>query len=127
VKPSENAAPVPATSRHAHKPVDSSIEPRLLSPEQAATYLGLGSRWAVRRLMVNGELQVVRLAGKLRFDREDLDRLISARKSSPAAPACHPHELEAPPRVTAVERVTAVAPDSLAPLRRRGARTVTER
>src|SRR5262245_44320760 len=59
----------------------SSIQPRLFSSDQAAAYLGLGSRWAVRRLMVNGELQVVRLAGKLRFDREDLDRLIATRKS----------------------------------------------
>jgi len=54
---------------------------RLLSPQEAARYLGLGSRWAVRRLVVNGELPVVKLAGKWRLDREDLDRLIAARKS----------------------------------------------
>ena len=30
------------------------IEQRLLSPDQAAVYLGLGSRWAIRRLIVNG-------------------------------------------------------------------------
>ena len=56
---------------------------RLLSPQEAATYLGLGSRWAVRRLVLNGALPVVRLAGKWRLDLEDLDRLIAAKKSDP--------------------------------------------
>jgi excisionase family DNA binding protein len=89
------------------------VEPRLLSPDQAATYLGLGSRWAVRRLMVNGELQVVRLAGKLRFDREDLDRLIAARKSG-TDNASHGTACGSPPRR---RRVTTSAPDRLSPLR----------
>ena len=104
--------------------VASSIQPRLLSPEQAATYLGLRSRWAVRRLMVSGELRVVRLAGKLRFDREDLDRLIATRKSVTDEQASNLQEHQP---VHAPQRVTTIAPDALAPLRRRGARTVTER
>jgi hypothetical protein len=29
---------------------------RLLSPDEAARYLGLGSRWAIRRLVVSGDL-----------------------------------------------------------------------
>ena len=100
----------------------SPVQPRLLSPDQAAAYLGLGSRWAVRRLMVNGELQVVRLAGKLRFDREDLDRLIMTRKS--LTDAGHRDERRLP---HAHRRVTTTAPDQLAPLRRSAAKAVTER
>ena len=100
----------------------SRVQPRLLSPDQAAAYLGLGSRWAVRRLMVNGELQVVRLAGKLRFDREDLDRLIMTRKS--VTDAGHRDERRLP---HAHRRVTTMAPDRLAPLRRSDAKAVTER
>ena len=59
------------------------VQPRLLSPDEAATYLGLGSRWAIYRLVGHGELPVIRLAGKLRLDRDDLDRLIETRKGSP--------------------------------------------
>ena len=59
------------------------VQPRLLSPDEAATYLGLGSRWAIYRLVGHGELPVIRLAGKLRLDRDDLDRLIETRKGIP--------------------------------------------
>lgn len=58
------------------------VQPRLLSPDEAATYLGLGSRWAIYRLVGHGELPVIRLAGKLRLDRDDLDRLIETRKGN---------------------------------------------
>ena len=57
------------------------VSARLLSPAGAAAYLGLGSRWAIYRLVSNGQLPAVRLAGKLRIDRADLDRLIEAAKS----------------------------------------------
>ncbi len=57
------------------------INARLLSPEAAAAYLGLGSRWAIYRLVASGQLPAVRLAGKLRLDRADLDRLIDTLKS----------------------------------------------
>ncbi len=53
---------------------------RLLSPDQAAAYLSLSSRWAIYRLVAAGELPPVRIAGKLRLDREDLDRLIELKK-----------------------------------------------
>jgi excisionase family DNA binding protein len=59
----------------------------LLTPEGAATYLGLGSRWAVYRLVAQGQLPALKLAGKLRIDRVDLDRLIEALKISPRAVA----------------------------------------
>lgn len=58
-------------------------EPRLLPPDQAAAYLGLGSRWAIYRLIAAGQLPVVKLAGKLRIDRQDLDALITRLKAGP--------------------------------------------
>lgn len=54
---------------------------RLLSPEQAAQYLGLGSRWAIYRLVAGGQLPALKLAGKLRVDRADLDGLIEKLKT----------------------------------------------
>ena len=106
------------------KPPETGVEQRLLSPDQAATYLGLGSRWAILRLIVNGELEAVRVAGKLRLDREDLDRFIADRKSARTADtAREPQGAELRGR----SRVVTRAPDELAPLRRRGRATVTER
>lgn len=63
---------------------DSGVRRRLLSPDAAAAYLGLGSRWAIYRLIAAGQLPVMRLAGKLRIDREDLDALIETLKNQPA-------------------------------------------
>ena len=61
-------------------------EPRLLSLDDAARYLGL-SAWTVRDLEAPGVLKRVRIplanGGELRkllFDREDLDRLIEGWK-----------------------------------------------
>ncbi len=48
-------------------------EQRLLSPEQAAIYLGLRSRGAVYRLVASGQLPALRLANKLQPDLRDLD------------------------------------------------------
>lgn len=56
------------------------LEQRLLSPEQAAAYLGLGSRFAVYRLVASGELLALRLANKLRVDLRDLDSMIENAK-----------------------------------------------
>jgi excisionase family DNA binding protein len=53
---------------------------RLMTPTQAASYLGLGSRWSIYRLVGAGELPALKLAGKLRLDRVDLDLLIQAKK-----------------------------------------------
>ena len=68
--------------------------PRLLAPEAAATYLGLGSRYAIYRLISSGELPAVRLAGKWRLDVHDLDALIEMRKEkasvAPARSATRP-------------------------------------
>jgi len=64
------------------------IEPRLLSLEDAARYLGV-SPWTVRELEWSGVLPRVRIPlgngkelRKLLFDREDLNRLIDRWKDS---------------------------------------------
>jgi len=59
----------------------------MLSLDDAARHLGLGSRWAVRRLVVKGALPVVKIARKWRLDVEDLDALISARRREASANA----------------------------------------
>jgi hypothetical protein len=58
------------------------VAPRLLTPLQAAVYLGFKSAWPVRELMWKGQLPVVRI-GKRRiaFDIADLDRFIEANKT----------------------------------------------
>ena len=106
------------------RPREAGVEQRLLSPDQAATYLGLSSRWAIRRLIVNGELRAVRIAGKLRLDREDLDRFIEDRKSAPTADAAREPQGT---KLRGRARVVTRPPDELAPLRRRGVGTVTQR
>ncbi len=64
------------------------IEPRLLSLEDAARYLGV-SPWTVRELEWSGVLPRIRIPlgngkelRKLLFDREDLNRLIDRWKDS---------------------------------------------
>src|SRR5437899_6061593 len=77
---------------------------RLLSPEQAAAYLGLRSRFAIYRLVASGRLRALRLANKLRLDLQDLDSMIEDSKvestgnvdrsqSVPAAARAVPREL----------------------------------
>lgn len=96
---------------------------RLLSLDEAARYLGLGSRWAVRRLVVNGALPVVRIAGKWRLDVEDLDKLISAKKS--VAP--EPGSRDSSTREVTPGRASTAFPRRLSPLAPRPARLVTKR
>src|SRR5437879_12586326 len=55
---------------------------RLLSPEQAAAYLGLRSRFAIYRLVASGRLRALRLANKLRVDLRDLDSMIENAKAA---------------------------------------------
>jgi excisionase family DNA binding protein len=63
------------------------VAARLFSPEQAASYLGLGSRWAVYRLVKAGAVPAIVIAGKLRVDRADLAALIERLKAGPHAGA----------------------------------------
>ncbi len=55
---------------------------RLLSAEEAGTYLGFKSAWPIRELGWKGMLPVVRI-GKRRimFDVQDLNRFIEERKT----------------------------------------------
>jgi excisionase family DNA binding protein len=89
---------------------------RLMTPTQAASYLGLGSRWSIYRLVGAGELPALKLAGKLRLDRFDLDRLIQEKKRLVATISPGPSEMRNRPR-------TSLAP--LVPRRRIGDSSVT--
>jgi excisionase family DNA binding protein len=94
---------------------------RLLSPDEAARYLGLGSRWAIRRLVVSGDLPLVRVAGKWRFDLADLDRLIASLKCAEANSRTRRSSRHDHPRPEAT------LPARLAPLAPRSHRVVTGR
>jgi excisionase family DNA binding protein len=65
------------TSRPQEPPAPSR---RLLSPGEAALYLGLRSRFAIYRLVASGQLQALRVANKLRLDLRDLDSFIENAK-----------------------------------------------
>jgi excisionase family DNA binding protein len=59
----------------------------MLSPDQAASYLGLGSRWSIYRLVGSGQLPRTTIAGKLRIDRLDLDMFIErSKRAVPLSP-----------------------------------------
>jgi excisionase family DNA binding protein len=53
--------------------------PRLLTLDQAATYLGL-TKDALKAKVHIGKVPTVEIDKKLRFDRHDLDRIIDAHK-----------------------------------------------
>jgi excisionase family DNA binding protein len=55
------------------------LVPRLLTVDQAATYLGL-TKDALKAKVHMGRVPTVDLDKKLRFDRHDLDRIIEASK-----------------------------------------------
>jgi excisionase family DNA binding protein len=57
------------------------VAPRLLTLEQAATYLGL-TKDALKAKVHMGRIPTVDLDKKLRFDRQDLDRIIEQNKRS---------------------------------------------
>jgi len=84
-------------------------EQRLLSVHEAAVYLGLGSRYAIYRLISGGQLPAVRLGRRIRLDLRDLDAMIESAKTVP--PLLSPDA----GRGTALRGV----PTQLAPLQRR--------
>lgn len=55
------------------------VVPRLLTLEQAATYLGL-TKDALKAKVHLGRIPTVELDKKLRFDRNDLDEMIDRNK-----------------------------------------------
>lgn len=83
---------------------------RLLSPVEAADYLGLGSRFAIYRLVSSGPLPAVRLANKLRIDLRDLDGTIQQAKDVMSGPDAHR---------SGGPRRSRIVPRELAPLRHR--------
>src|SRR5438128_1527481 len=92
------------------------IERRLLSPEQAAAYLGLRSRFAVYRLVSSGQLPALRLANKLRVDLRALELLNDKAKADGVRPS---------PRSVLGAVVIRTVPLQLAPREHR--RSVTRR
>ena len=76
---------------------------RLLSPDEAARYLGRGSRWAVRRLVVRDALPVVKIAGQWRLDVDDVDAIIFTLKVGatwgvgPSGRHAHARSMATPP------------------------------
>jgi len=87
------------------------LEVRLLSPDRAAAYLGLRSRWAIYRLVASGQLRAVKVAGKIRVDHADLDTFIEALKGQTR---------ERP--IQMARQAASGVPQSLSPLTRRAPR-----
>lgn len=59
-----------------------------MTTAQAVTYLSLGSRQAIQRLIVEHALPYHRLGSRLRFYRPELDAyLLASGSAEPAAPA----------------------------------------
>ena len=58
---------------------DGKVTKRLLTAAEAAEYLGL-AEWTIRQWASMGRIPKVKLGKALRFDVEDLDRLIAKSK-----------------------------------------------
>lgn len=58
-----------------------SEEPRLLSVDNAAKYIGRTPK-AVRHMIANGTISVIRDGGRIHLDRADLDRWIELRRTT---------------------------------------------
>jgi excisionase family DNA binding protein len=57
-----------------------SAEPRLLSVKEAAIYIGRTPK-ALRHMIANGAVSVIREGARLHLDRSDLDQWIEMRKT----------------------------------------------
>ena len=94
-----------------HEPAENHLSGRrLLSPIEAAVYLGLPSRFAIYRLVSSGTLPAVRLANKIRLDLRDLDAAIEEAKRGTARRKASMGKLPITPRQV---------PRELAPFRSR--------
>jgi len=80
----QDGDPALGDGRHNGRSEPRLTERRLLSPEQAAAYLGLRSRFAVYRLVASGQIPALRLANKLRIDLQALELLIEKAKTNDA-------------------------------------------
>lgn len=59
---------------------DDTLTPRLLSQQEAATYLGV-SYWTLRDLTFRGEIPYLRIKRRILVDRADLDSYIGRIKT----------------------------------------------
>jgi excisionase family DNA binding protein len=57
-----------------------SVQPALLTVEQAAEYLGASTVWAVRRLIALGKLPYVKVGKRMNVRRSALDQFIEGRE-----------------------------------------------
>ena len=64
------------------KPGGTAMERRLFTVAEAAAYLGI-SRWTLYRWVSQRRVAVVKLGRAVRFDKEDLDKLIEQCKVRP--------------------------------------------
>lgn len=55
-------------------------EPRLLTVDEAATYLGRTPK-ALRHMVANGSIPAVREGSRVHLDRADLDRWVEMRRT----------------------------------------------
>ena len=53
-----------------------SVQPTLLTVQEAAVYLGAASEWAVRRLIYAGKLSYVKIGKRFNVRKVDLDAWI---------------------------------------------------
>ena len=60
------------------------IEPRLLSQQEAAHYLGI-SYWTVRDLVFRREIPFIKIGRRILVDRVDLDAYLDRSKIYPGA------------------------------------------
>jgi len=58
-----------------HKPV------RLLTPEEAADFLSVSAR-TIKRLVIDGSVQAIRIRGSMRFRLQDLEMYIERSRWS---------------------------------------------
>jgi len=70
--------------RETRRPAADPVRPRLLSQQEAATYLGI-SYWMLRDLVFRGELPSVRIRRRVLIDRVDVDRYVGQAKNRPGA------------------------------------------
>lgn len=60
------------------------IEPRLVSQQEAADYLGI-SYWTVRDLTFRGEIPFIKIGRRVLVDRLDLDAYLDRSKIHPGS------------------------------------------
>src|SRR5262249_43069723 len=115
----DSACPLPGSlPPNMTKDMNSTLSPRLLTPEQVAQLLGVSPR-AVRTEKEAGRLAFIKVAGKIMFRREAVDEFITANEVKECQGAVEGHASPSLPSVAATTSAgpRAVAPGSVASLR----------